>query len=96
MGRDSGYVFTRLGLIRTDAPAVVPGYAEGGPCAEAMQAVHTRMNRAPDEVKSFEQAGLREVTWWYRQQPRDRHPTHQFSFLTGPYTAGCKTSEIES
>ncbi len=96
MGADSGYVFTRLSLVRTERPAVVPGYAQGGECAEAMQAVHTRMNRGPDEVKNFEEAGLREVTWWYRETRRDPHPTHQFSFLTGPYTDGCKTSEIES
>lgn len=96
MGTDSGYVFTRLDLVRTQRPTVVPSYAEAGACAEAMEAVHTRMNRRPDEVKTFEEAGLREVTWWYREKRRDRHPKHQFSFLTGPYTDGCKTSEIES
>ncbi len=96
MGADSGYVFTRLGLLRTERPAVVPSYAEGGPCADAMRAVHRRMNRAPDEVKNFREAGLEEVTWWYREHPRDPHPRHQFSFLTGPYTEGCRTSELES
>lgn len=96
LGPDSGYVFTRLGLIRTEPPAEVPAYAEGGECAEAMRVVHARMNRAPDEIKRFEQAELREVTWWYRERPRDRHPRYQFSFLQGPYTDGCRTSEIET
>lgn len=94
LGRDSGYVYTRLNLVRTDRPAQVPTYA--GTCAEEMRQVHLRMNRAPDAVKEFSEAGLREVTWWYREKPRDRYPTHQFSFLTGPYTEGCRTSEIEN
>jgi hypothetical protein len=96
LGADSGYVSTRVGLVRTEAPAEVPAYAEGGGCAEAMRAVHTRMNRRPDAVKTFSDRELREVTWWYRERPRDLHPKHQFSFLTGPYTDGCRTSELES
>jgi hypothetical protein len=96
LGADSGYVSTRVGLLRTDRPAEVPAYAEAGECAEAMRAVHTRMNRRPDAVKEFREKELREVTWWYRERPRDLHPRYQFSFLTGPYTDGCRTSELES
>lgn len=96
MGADSGYVSTRVGLLRTEAPAEVPAYAAAGECAEAMRAVHTRMNRPPDAIKEFREKELREVTWWYRERPRDLHPKHQFSFLTGPYTEGCRMSELES
>lgn len=76
LGADSGYVSTRVGLLRTERPAAVPAYAQAGPCAEAMRAVHTRMNRGPDDVKEFREKKLREVTWWYRERPRDLHPSH--------------------
>lgn len=96
LGADSGYVSTRVGLVRTEPPAEIPDYAEAGPCAEKMREVHARMNRAPDDVKRFSQAGLEEVTWWYKEKPRDVAPRFQFSFLTGPYDSTCRTSSIES
>ncbi len=94
MGADSGYVFTRLNLVRTERPASIPAYS--GPCAEAMREVHLRMNRAPDAVKTFSEKGVEELTWWYRENPRDTYPAEQFSFRTGPYEEGCKTSRIEN
>jgi hypothetical protein len=96
LGRDSAFVLTRLGLIRTDRPLEAPSYAEAGVCGEAMHDVHHRMNRPPDEVKRFSQAGLEEVTWWYRENPRDPVPKYQYSFLSGPYDEECRTSTIES
>lgn len=98
LGADSGYVSTRVGLIRTEKPVEVPpdAYAYAGACAEAMRTVHARMNRPPDAVKQFSQKGVREVTWWYREEPRDLHPRYQFGFMTGPYTVSCRTSEIEN
>lgn len=94
MGADSGYVLTRLNLVRTERPAAIPDYA--GTCADAMREVHLRMNRAPDEVKRFSEKGVEEVTWWYREHPRDTYPRYQFSFREGPYEAGCGTSRIEN
>jgi hypothetical protein len=96
MGRDSGYVFTRLGLVRTDAPVRVPDYAAAGPCAEEMAQVHQAMNRAPDAVKHFRESGVEELTWWYKERRGDTYPTFQFSFMHGPYTAECQTSRIEN
>lgn len=96
LGADSGYVSVRVGLVRTEPPAEVPDYAGAGPCAEAMRAVHTRMNRGPDRVKRFEEAGVEEVTWWYLEYPRDTYPRYQFSFLQGPYDPDCRTSRIEN
>lgn len=94
LGADSGYVSTRVGLLRPERPAEVPSYADAGECAEAMRAVHARMNRRPDAVKTFSEKELEEVTWWYRERSGDLHPRYQFSFLTGPYTDGCRTSEL--
>jgi hypothetical protein len=51
---------------------------------------------APDAVKEFREKGVHELTWWYKEKRRDPHPKHQFSFLTGPYVEGCRTSEIEN
>ena len=96
LGRDSGYVYTRLNLVRTDRPVRVPDYAAAGPCADEMRRVHLRMNRAPDAVKEFREKGVHELTWWYKEKRRDPHPKHQFSFLTGPYMEGCRVSEIEN
>jgi hypothetical protein len=95
-GTDSAYVFTRIGLVRTDRPVEVPDYADEGACAEDMRRVHQRMNRAPDEIKRFSQSGVEEVTWWYREHPRDAVPKYQYSFLSGPYDTDCRTSTIES
>lgn len=94
LGSDSAFVYTRLGLVRTDRPVEVPSYA--GVCGAEMREVHRRMNRGPDEVKRFSEAGLEEVTWWYRENPRDPVPKVQYSFLSGPYDMDCKTSTIES
>jgi hypothetical protein len=57
-----------------------------------MREVHRRTNRAPEEVKRFSEAGVEEVTWWYRENPRDVVPKYQYSFLSGPYDTDCKTS----
>ncbi|HEX6036578.1 SH3 domain-containing protein [Longimicrobium sp.] len=94
VGADSGYVFTRLNLVRTERPAVVPSYS--GECADAMREVHLQMNRAPDTVKEFSEKGLLEVTWWYRENANATYPKYQFSFRTGPYEEGCGTSRIEN
>lgn len=96
LGADSAFVLTSVGLVRTDRPVEAPSYADAGVCADEMRKVHERMNRAPDEVKHFSQAGLEEVNWWYRETPRDAVPKYQFSFLTGPYDDECRTSTIES
>lgn len=95
-GADSGYVSVRAAPVRTERPAEIPDYSAGDACADEMRAVHARMNRAPDEVKEFEQAGVYEVTWWYREHPRDTYPRYQFSFLQGPYQQECRTSTIEN
>jgi hypothetical protein len=47
-------------------------------------------------VKEFREKGLHEITWWYKEKRSDPHPIHRFSFLTGPCTEGCRTSEIEN
>jgi hypothetical protein len=96
LGADSAFVYTRIGLVRTERPVEVPDYADEGVCAEDMRRVHQRMNRAPDEIRRFSQSGVEEVTWWFRENPRDAVPRYQYSFLSGPYATECRTSTIEN
>jgi hypothetical protein len=39
---------------------------------------------------------VEEVTWWFRENPRDAVPRYQYSFLSGPYATECRTSTIEN